>query len=179
MVLGVDVLLDLVNKNKLVEGLCERELTNPEGAGFDLRLGRVHKLSGSGFMGLEERSTPEAELVAEYDPKKKTSFVIAPGESYLVTIIEKVNIPSNLTSLMTLRSTFYRSGIIMQGGNIAPGYEGELSFLLFNAGKCNFEVEMGSRIVHIVFWQVEGKTNSYRGQWKGGRVSTTKKEVQV
>lgn len=179
MVLGVDKLLELVKKDKLVEGLCERELTNPEGCGFDLCLGKLHKISGKGFMGLTERDSADSALIAEYDTKMKKSVIIKPGEGYLATIIEKVNMPDNLTALMTLRSTFYRSGIIMQGGNIPPGYFGELSFFLFNAGPCEFEVELGARITHIVFWEVEGKTNLYRGQWKGGRVSSKKKEKQV
>ena len=41
MILGPAKLLELVHKKKLVEGLSDRELTNPEGAGFDLRLGVV------------------------------------------------------------------------------------------------------------------------------------------
>jgi len=46
MILGVDKLLKMVKENKLVENLCERELTNPEGAGFALCLGKVHRISG-------------------------------------------------------------------------------------------------------------------------------------
>ena len=38
MILGPKKLLELVKKKKLVENLAHRELTNPEGAGFDLRL---------------------------------------------------------------------------------------------------------------------------------------------
>ncbi len=37
MILGPQKLLELVKKENLVIGLAERELTNPEGAGFDLR----------------------------------------------------------------------------------------------------------------------------------------------
>lgn len=179
MILGVDKLAQLVEENKLVEGLCEREMTNPEGCGFDLCLGKVHKISGRGFMGLTERDSADSELIAEYNPKKKQSIILKPGEGYLVTIVEKVNMPLDLTALMTLRSTFYRSGLMMQGGNIAPGYCGELSFFLYNAGPCEFEVELGARIVHVVFWKVDGKTNVYRGQWQGGRVSSKGKEKQV
>jgi dCTP deaminase len=175
----VDKLLALVKEKKLVEGLCERELTNPEGCGFDLCLGKLHRLSGHGFMGITERDSADSKIVAEFNPKKKTSFIIKPGEGYLATIIEKVNMPDNLTAAMSLRSTFYRSGIMMQGGNIPPGYFGELSFFLFNAGPVDFEVEMGSRITHIIFSQVSGKTALYRGQWKGGRVTSKGKEVQV
>lgn len=183
MVLGVDKLLQLVNPpaggEKLVENLCERELTNPEGAGFDLCLGKVHRVSGKGFMGLTERDSADAEQILEFDSDKVQSITMQPGESYLVTTREKINLPQNLTANMTLRGTLYRSGLIMSGGNSAPGYSGELSFLLYNAGKAEMEIELGARIVHIMFFEVLGVANEYRGQWKGGRVTTAGKEVQV
>lgn len=179
MVLGADKLLRLVKTKKLVEGLSERELQNPEGAGFDLRLGKIHKISGKGFLGIDERNSADSNLVAEFKKNKKRLFIIKPSESYLVTTIEKVNLPNNLTANIWMRSTLYRSGIIMCGGNIAPGYKGELSFLFYNAGKAKMEIELGARIVHIIFWEVKGKTNIYRGQWQSGRVSSNKKERQV
>ncbi|MFA6492575.1 MAG: hypothetical protein WCV58_00275 [Patescibacteria group bacterium] len=179
MVLGVDELLKLVKEKKLVEGLCERELKNPEGSGFDLCLGKVHEISGSGFMGLEERDSANSKLLYEYKKSEKQSIIIKPGESYLVTTLEKVNMPKNLTANMWLRSTLYRSGIVLSGGNVAPGYCGELSFLFYNAGNCEMEIELGARIVHILFYEVSGETNLYRGQWQSGRVSSQKKERQV
>jgi len=183
MVLGIDKLLKLVNPSaggkKLVEGLCERELKNPEGSGFDLCLGKVSKISGIGFMGLEERTSANSKIIAEYNQGKNKSVIIKPGESYLVTTLEKVNLPQNLTANMWLRSTLYRSGIIMSGGNVAPGYSGELSFLFFNGGKAKMEIELGARIVHILFYEVSGKTNTYRGQWQNGRVTSQKREKQV
>lgn len=183
MVLGVDRLLELVNPpaggKKLVEGLCERELKNPEGSGFDLCLGKVHEISGRGFMGLEERDSAKSKLLYEYKKDKKQSLIIKPGESYLVTTKEKVNMPENLTANMWLRSTLYRSGIILSGGNVAPGYCGELSFLFYNAGLTEMEIELGARIVHILFYEINGETNLYRGQWQSGRVSSIKKERQI
>lgn len=179
MVLGVDKLLKLVKSKNLVEGLCERELTNPEGSGFDLRLGKVSKISGKGFLGIDERNSADSKLIAEYNPEKKKSIIIKPGESYLMTTLEKVNLPQSLTAKTWMRSTLYRSGIIMSAGNVAPGYQGELTFLFYNAGKAKMEIELGARYVHIIFWQVSGRTNIYRGQWQGGRVTTKKREKQV
>jgi len=49
MILGPNELLRLVKEENLVEGLSERELANPEGAGFDLRLGKLFRLKGRGF----------------------------------------------------------------------------------------------------------------------------------
>jgi len=80
VVLGVDKLLELVKEKNLVEGLCDRELKNPEGAGFDLRLGELFELEGEGFLGIENRDTPNLKKVAEYtgdDPEEL--FDIEPG----------------------------------------------------------------------------------------------------
>lgn len=179
MILGAKKLLKLVKSKRLVDNLSERELKNPEGAGFDLRLGQVHKISGTAFLGITERDSAKSKIISEFKNNKNQSIIIKPGESFLVTTIEKVNIPDNLTANMWLRSTLYRSGIILSGGNVAPGYSGELSFLLFNAGKVKVKIELGARIVHILFWEVSGEINTYRGQWQGGRVTTKKKEKQV
>jgi deoxycytidine triphosphate deaminase len=179
MVIGPKELLRLVKKTKLVENLSDRELTNPEGAGFDIRIGKVFKLKGNGYLGVEERKTPDAVLVKEFTKAKVQKFVIKPGRHYIVSTIEKVNLPIDITANFWLRSTLYRSGIILSAGNVAPGYSGELSFTLFNSGPSNVTIELGARIIHILFYRVEGLGNNYRGQWQGGRVAATRKEKQV
>src|SRR3990167_11377978 len=121
MILGPKILLELVKKKKLVEGLSERELTNPEGAGFDLRLGEVYQISGKAFLGVTERHTADIKLIKKFDPKKKQSLRIKPGDFYLVKTIETVNMPQNLTAHITPRSTTYRSGLFLRVGNVPPG----------------------------------------------------------
>ncbi len=179
MILGPKALLTLVKKSKLVENLSERELTNPEGAGFDLRIGEVYKISGKAFLGVTERHTPEVTLVKKYDEKKVSEIVIKPGDFYLVKTIESVNMPEDLTANMKPRSTMFRSGIFIRTGNIPPGYCGGLIFALKNEGPVPVTIEMGARIIHVQFEEVMGGGNKYRGQWQGGRVTTTKKETQV
>ncbi|MBI4709487.1 MAG: hypothetical protein HY764_04815 [Candidatus Portnoybacteria bacterium] len=179
MILGVDKLHKLVKSKKLVENLCERELNNPEGAGFDLRLGEIFELKGNGFLGEEKRNTPEIKSVAKYEEGKKKSFVFKPGRYYAVKTIEKVNAPKNILILFRPRSTLYRSGIALFTGNASPGYCGELTFGMVNLGPCQIKIELGARIVHAMFYEVKGKTNLYRGQWQGGRVGAKKKEKQV
>lgn len=187
MILGPKILLELVKKKKLVENLSERELTNPEGAGFDLRLDEVYKISGKAFLGITERHTAEVKLVKKYDPstdsgqaaKKVNKIIIKPGDFYLVKTIESVNMPDNLTASITPRSTTYRSGLVLRTGNVPPGYCGGLTFGLVNEGPVTVTMEMGARFVHIQFSEVSGGGNMYRGQWQGGRVTATKKEKQV
>lgn len=191
MVLGPKLLLKLVKTKKLVEGLSERELTNPEGAGFDLRLGEVYKISGDAFLGETHRKTAEIELIAKYGHLRKTSgrikktdiqeqkIVIKPGDFYLVKTIESVNMPQNLTASITPRSTTYRSGLFLRTGNVPPGYCGGLIFGLKNEGPITVEIEMGARFAHIQFSEVKGGGSLYRGQWQGGRVTAHRKEKQV
>lgn len=179
MVLGPQKLLALVKKINLVTNLSERELTNPEGAGFDLRLGEVYKIKGTAYLGEEERKTPDSVLVKKYEKGKKNKIVIKPGDFFLTKTIEDVNMPDDLTASITPRSTTYRSGLTLRTGNVPPGYCGGLTFGLYNAGKSTVTIEMGARFVHIQFQEVMGKGNMYRGQWQGGRVTVKKKEKQV
>lgn len=179
MILGPQKLLELVKEINLVENLSERELTNPEGAGFDLRLGEIYKISGESYLGITERKTADIKKVAEYKEGKIIPFTFQPDEFYLVKTIENVNMPQDLTASITPRSTTFRSGLYLRTGNTPPGYCGGLTFGIKNEGPIPVTIEMGARIVHIQFLQVLGGGNMYRGQWQGGRVSATKKETQV
>lgn len=179
MVLGIDKLLELVEKKQLVENLSERELKNPEGAGFDLRVGEIYKIKGVGFLGIEERSTPRAELIARYVPQEPKKVFLRGGVYYLLKTVENVNLPENILAISTPRSTLFRSGVYVFGGQVPPGYRGGLTMGIYNFRDQDFELEMGARVIHIMFFQVQGKTNLYRGQWQGGRVSAPKKEKQI
>lgn len=179
MILSPKELLQLVKKQKLVENLSERELTNPEGTGFDLRLGEVFKISGKAFLGETHRQTPDITSVKVYNPKKPSSIKIKPRDFFLVKTIEKINLPINLSAVIIPRTTTFRSGIFIRTGPIQPGYSGELTFGLKNEGPVTVEIEMGARFVHLVFHEIKGKGSQYRGQWQGGRVAATKKEKQV
>lgn len=181
MPIGPKVLLRLVKTKKLVENLSARELTNPEGTGFDLRLGEVYKIKGQGFLGIDERQTPEARRVAKYGgPKRKRqAFRIKPDEFYLVKTIESVNLPDDIGGYLYARSTLFRCGLTLLLTQIAPGYQGELTIGLANLGRCEVDIELGARIAHVQFERVEGGGRTYRGQWRGGRVAARKKEKQV
>jgi deoxycytidine triphosphate deaminase len=182
MILGIKELHKLVKEQGLVENLCEREMKNPEGAGFDLRLGEIYELSGDGFLGVEERQTPEIKLVAKCDETKLDNgnyFIFEPGKYYLVKTMEKVNLPVTLSGIIFPRTTMFRSGLGLFNGIVQPGYQGELTFGVCNLGKSKIKISFGARIVHITFHEVLGEGRKYRGQWQGGRVATGGKETQV
>lgn len=179
MILGISELLRLVREKNLVENLSERELTNPEGAGFDLRVGALYTIKGTGFLGVTERETPQMEEVIAYSLSEIKAFKLEPNVYYVAKTIERVNTPADIAILFRSRSTLYRSGVALFTGNVSPGYNGELNFGIMNLRNESFTLEMGARMVHAMFYQVTGETGLYRGQWQGGRTTTDGKEVQV
>src|SRR3989339_1253376 len=180
MILGPKKLLQLVKTKRLVEGLASRELTTPEGAGFDIRLGEVHKIDGGiAYLGITHRETPKIKTVAKYNEKKISSYTIKPGEFYLMTSIETFNIPLDITVNFKPRTTLFRSGLFLRTGNVAPGYQGKVTFAVKNEGPIPVIMELGCRFAHAQFFQVEGGGTQYKGQWQGGRVTTGKREKQI
>ena len=181
--IGTKELLRLVKENKLVENLSERELNNPEGEGFDLRAGEVFKVIGKeAFLGIVERSTANAESMAKYNENfsEQPIIILNPGDYVLVKTIEKINLPNNISAIFTPRTTLQRNGIILITSNSSPGYSGELTFGMYNAGKVIFKLELGARIATALFHETSENISRYRGQWQHGRVSTKGiKEIQI
>ncbi|MEA2006962.1 MAG: 2'-deoxycytidine 5'-triphosphate deaminase [Patescibacteria group bacterium] len=180
MILGVKRLKELTEKEKLVENLCERERVNPEGAGYDLRMGEVFELKGEGFLGIEERDTPDIKSVAKFDKNEpEEGFVFEPGKYYLMKTVEKLNLPIDLTANIFSRGTLFRCGVKLYIGIVHGGYQGELTFGICNHAANNVKISLGARVAHIIFQEVRGEANHYRGQWQGGRVTTNGKEKQI
>ena len=177
--IGTKELLELVKEKNLVENLCERELENPEGAGFDLRIGEAFILEGGeAFLGEFDRHTPRAGSIAKYGKQK--DIVLKPGDFILAQTLERVNLPNDVAAIFRPRSTLLRCGITLMTATASPGYCGELTFGMKNIGKNDFRLEMGARIAHILFFRTSNNVSSYRGQWQGGRVSTQgESETQV
>ena len=177
--IGTKELLKLVKEQNLIENLCERELENPEGAGFDLRVGEVFIIEGGeAFLGEYDRHTPRTGSIAKYGKDKEV--ILKPGDFVLVKTIEKVNQPKDIAAIFRPRSTLQRCGIGLFTATSSPGYSGEFTFGMTNLGKNNFRLELGARIVHILFFKTTDNISEYRGQWQGGRVSTMgENETQV
>ena len=183
-------LLELNKRYNLIENLSERELENPEGVGTDLRVGEVYQAIEPGFLGVEERHTPEIKKIADINNGDK-KVVLNPGSYVLVKTIERVNIPSEkivlekwkaakyLMPVVFPRSTLQRCGIALFRTKTDPGYSGELTFGLANLGKQKFVFELGARMFNIVFEPVVGELGrAYSGQHNLGRVSGGITEVQ-
>ncbi len=179
MPIGPERLLKLVKEKGLVTNLSERELNDPEGAGFDLRLGDIYEIEGEGFLGVDNRKTPAPKIIAKYQEGETVEFKFEPEKYYLVTTIEEINLPVELAAYTSMRTTLFRSGMQLLSSPVQPGYKGKLTFGIKNIGNSAITIELGARIVHVQFEEVDGGGRQYRGQWQGGRVATSGMEEQV
>ena len=188
MIIGIDEVLRRVKKDKLIENLGNRELKNPEGVGIDLRLGAVHQLvEGGAFIegdrvkGLGSRKGVKTKLIATFKKgKRKQEWItIKLGQYYLVSTLEIINTPKDLMPVIFPRTSLFRSGLLLLNSKTDPGYKGTLTMGLKNLSEFEVKLQLGARICNIVFFKIEGKTTTYRGQHQGGRISPHEKEQQV
>lgn len=182
------MVVSLKEVQKIVQNLGERDRKNPEGAGVDLRLGEVHRItSGKAFIetdgpaGQGLRSGFSTEGVTAYQDGAKTQpkLVIKPGEYYLVKTIESVKMPLDVLGDFRPRSSLFRAGLNLLTTLASPGYQGELIFGLTNLGPKPVTLQMGARICSAVFYRLETEGSAYRGQHQGGRVTSNGVEQQV
>ena len=172
--LGFDKLKELVREKDIVEDLPDSELNKEGGVAFDLRIGEVHELVGDGFLDISERKTPETRLIARLEDGNNTTVTFEPNRYYVIKTIETINCPEDLAFVMIPRSTLYRSGIQIFCGLGDPGYRGQCTYGLINMGPKPFKMELGSRIVNIMFYNIDGKAKEYKGQYQGGLIGTGK-----
>jgi len=182
-VLGLDEIHRRIKKEKLIENLGQRELKNPEGVGIDLRLGAVYKISSGGAFieaNLGKRKGVKTKEIARYKKSgKQQEIVIKTGDYYLVSTLEVINAPKDLMPVVFPRTSLFRAGLLLLNSKTDPGYRGTLTMGLKNLSEFEVKLQMGARICNIVFFKIEGKTVSYRGQHQGGRISPADAEKQV
>jgi len=170
-------LLPHIKEGRIIRELSDREIFNPEGVGFDLRIKSVSEiLHGSGSLRASTRRTPSHKLITVNDDN---CWLILPSKTYLVSTFEEFELPSDLAATFFPRSTLFRSGIAFNSSILPPGYIGPMTFALTNHYTEPFEIEIGARFAHVVFHSVCGDVGFYKGQWQGGRVTQPSNEEQI
>lgn len=162
MILGSGEIKKLIKEKNLLENYLEE---NIEGAGVDLRAGKIFHLKSGAKLTASERILPAVEEA------KENHFVLKPQEYVLIQTIEKVNVPLDICGRMLPRSTLQRSGVYQFHSFIDPGYKGALTFGMKNLGKFNFEFEKGAKVAQIIFEEVKGMAKAYSGKYQGGKVT--------
>jgi len=165
-VIGYEQILKLIEqKPSLIENVDEK---NVQPSGVDLRVKRIYRLRNGGFLGINDRKTPDVDNFSDRIGEK---FRLEPNEFVLVETMEKVNMPKDVTAIVLPRSSLFRCGVSLHTAVVDPGFQGTLTFGMKNLSEFPFEIEIGSKIGQIVFEEVKGNVKLYDGKYQGGKVT--------
>jgi dCTP deaminase len=137
------------------------------GASIDLRLAdtfiRQRPLSASIIEpGV---STPNMVTTAT---KKGDAIILSPQEFILGSTIERVSIPKYMVGHLDGRSTFARYGLIVHitAHTLQPGWAGNVTLELFNAGPFHLKLTPGTRICQVSFELLTSPSTGYKGRYQ-------------
>jgi len=137
-----------IRKEILIEPFNEESL---QPAGYDLRVGDEAYLNGRII-----------------DVRKEGGVIIPPKAYALLLTLERVKLPDDVMGDMKLRSSLAREGLVGSLAWVDPGWDGNLTLMVFNASEKPVGLKYGERFVQIAFIRLEGPSrNPYRGNYQG------------
>ena len=138
-------------------------------ASLDIRIGNsfaIPKGSKNRIANLDEK--------IEYVQSTTDRYILYPGEFVLGTTMETIKLSNDITAFVEGRSSIGRLGLFVQNaGWVDPGFEGEITLELYNAGKQAIELVAGTRIAQLVFAKMDQEAeNPYSGKYQGQHGAT-------
>ncbi len=104
---------------------------------------------------------------AGYDLRAGMNVAISPGEHSLVATLERVELGDDIAGTLHIRSSLARAGIIASLALVDPGFRGQLTISLFNAGAEPFRMSKNDRFLQMVLHQLSSKVHRpYRGKYQ-------------
>jgi dCTP deaminase len=103
---------------------------------------------------------------------REGKVVVPPGERFLVSTVERVRMPADVTAQLWIRSSFARRGVFGAFGKIEAGFEGTLTVGGLNTAKQPLDLPIGERFCQVVFERMESaprklyaeRSGNYQGQ---------------
>ncbi|MBW2084889.1 MAG: hypothetical protein JRI54_02540 [Deltaproteobacteria bacterium] len=95
---------------------------------------------------------------------EKPDIKIKPGNFAILLTKEKVKIPTNLMGFISIKSKYKWSGLVnISGFHVDPGWEGHLTFSVYNAGPSEIILRKDEKIFVIFFAKLDKETELYKG----------------
>ncbi len=138
-------------------------------ASVDVRLGNTFSVvddTPSGIITLSSK--------INYKTITADRYLILPGQFVLATTMESFELPDDLTAFVEGRSSLGRMGLFIQNaGWVDPGFRGEITLELFNANRCEIELQSGRRVGQLVFAKMDSPAEKpYSGKYQGQKGAT-------
>ena len=151
----------------LVEGYIDID-AQVQANGFDLTLRDVAEIKSAGQIALANSQR----VVADLSPLAFDSagnIELATG-SYMITYNEIVHLPKNIMALGRPRSSLLRCGVNVGTAVWDAGYEGRSQSLLIVHNPRGFRVQKNARLIQLVFFELTGETEGYKGIYQGENI---------
>ena len=158
------------NLRKIYPNLNEKQY---QPAGIDLTLDKIYVLNhndGTTYGLLKNAKVlPKQEELetsnVQVGGMLKTVYTLKGHIPYIATTKEKIKINENSGQFYLPRSSLLRAGVDVRTAFGDPGFNGHLSFLLFNWTTFSFVIEKGTRFVQLVDMNVVAPLNEYDGDY--------------
>ncbi len=113
---------------------------------------------------------------AGVDLRVDRDITLTPHTQSLVASIEYVEVSKNLAGILHIRSSLAREAIIASLALVDPGFRGQLTVSLYNAGPKLVKLKQGDRFIQLSLLRL-GKPSSqgYTGQYQDSRGVVTSK----
>ncbi|MFN8637190.1 MAG: deoxyuridine 5'-triphosphate nucleotidohydrolase [Chloroflexota bacterium] len=138
--------------------------------GVDLRLESVWRMDGLGAIGVAnaDRSIPERIAV---EPSSVGWFHLEPG-TYVIRFQEVVALPTDVMAFGRPRSSLLRCGAALHTAVWDAGYQGRSESLMVVYAPAGLRLEVGARVLQLVFVRLDTHTQPYAGAYQGENVPT-------
>ncbi|UCE29088.1 MAG: dCTP deaminase [Candidatus Bathyarchaeota archaeon] len=104
---------------------------------------------------------------AGYDLRSANKLAIKPKEYRLTATLERVELGLGLMASLHIRSSLAREGIVGSFAAVDPGFRGQLTLNLHNAGIDSVTIRKGEPIVQIVFHKLgNAAARAYTGAYQ-------------
>ena len=136
--------------------------------GIDLTLREVSMLQSPGRIAVQDSQRQVSNLSPlVFDG---LGFIdLVPG-AYIIIYNEIVHLPKDIMALATPRSSLLRCGVTVNAAVWDAGYSGRSQSLMVIYNPRGFRLQRNARIVQLVFCQVTGETEGYRGAYQGENI---------
>jgi len=107
---------------------------------------------------------------AGIDLRADRSLVLRPGQHRLVATIERVELSESFLGILHIRSSLAREGIVASLALVDPGFRGQLTVSLHNAGDRLVSLRKGERFIQLSLLRLGMPArHSYVGKYQNSR----------
>ena len=126
-VLSDSSIISMIESGSLLTGDVDTKGITPNG--YDLRIA-ITRLEGG---------------------KDCEDILIPPKTSFLVSSLERIELPPHISASIWIRSSYARRGVIGSFGYVDAGFHGNLTLSFYNSSSSPIQLKKGDRIAQIVF----------------------------